>query len=119
MKEELLEFVKEIYIVKPSRENPFSVSLVKMEKPDGTFSWKVSSSSNNALSKELKLFIIEPLPSSRTDEYLAECRFESIEEAIDCFKQFFEVARHEKIINKSILDYYEAEFVKFLEKTKY
>jgi hypothetical protein len=119
MKEELLEFVKEISLVTATRENPFSVSLVKMYKPDGAYTWKVSNSSNTALSKELKLFIIEPLPSSRTDEYLTDCRFDSIEEAIDCFKQFFDVARHERVMNRLTLDHYESEFLKFLEKTKY
>jgi hypothetical protein len=119
MKEELLEFVKEISIVNATRENPFSVSLVKMYKPDGTHTWKVSTSTNTALSKELKLFIIEPLPSSRTDEYLNDCRFDSIEEAVECFKQFFDIARHEKVMNKLTLDHYEAGFLKFLEKTKY
>lgn len=34
-------------------------------------------------------FIHEPMPSGRTDEYLSDTRFDSIEEAIECFNKHY------------------------------
>lgn len=58
---------------------------------------------NSVLSKSLKVFLIEPLPSSRDDEFIKDCRFPTKESAIKFFKENFLF----KKINKTIQENYD------------
>ena len=119
LKPNVLQFVKEINLIEDLPHDCLgSISLIKMTQKDGSIKWKVSRG-NSDLSKQLFLFCISPLPSSRTEEYLQEFRFDSPEEAINCFKQFFVVARKEKVMNSKMLDSWEKQFHHFLSQTGY
>lgn len=45
--------------------------------------WKIMLGGISCLSKKYKEFEVEPQPSSRTDEYLKDHRFDSAEEALE------------------------------------
>ena len=117
LNEKILPFVKEITLADDSPENPFgSISLIKMIQKDGSTKWKVSRG-NSDLSKRIFLFCISPLPSSRDSDYLEEFRFDSPEEGLSALKQFFVVAKRDKITNAKMLEYLEQKFQEFLNKT--
>jgi len=119
LKNNVLEFVKEINIVEDLPHDSFgSISLIKMTQKDGSIKWKISRG-NSDLSKNIFLFCISPLPSSRNEEYFKEFRFDSPEEAINCFKEFFVVAKKEKVMNLKMLDAWENQFQYFLNQTGY
>lgn len=60
---------------------------------DKSIKWAVVSSSGFVFSKELKCFEYEPMPSSRTDEFLADTRFGSAEEAYYFYIENRDVAK--------------------------
>jgi len=45
--------------------------------------WAITKTGYAAFSKKHKAFVIEPIPSSRTDEYLDDTRFNTAQDALD------------------------------------
>lgn len=56
--------------------------------------WKVSYH-NETLNKETVDFDYESIPSERTEEYLSQTRFNTPEEALECFNEFVEKVKKE------------------------
>ena len=56
--------------------------------------WKVSYHSET-LNKETMDFDYEGMPSGRTEEYLDETRFDTPEEALECFNKFIDKVKGE------------------------
>jgi hypothetical protein len=52
-------------------------------------SWAIRKPGGSCFSKIVGGFDYEPLPSSRTDKFLAEHRFNSPEEAMECWYKFY------------------------------
>lgn len=62
--------------------------LVELQRRDGRYGairWSVNMR-GRCLSKKTLDWEWEPLPSSRTDEFLSECRFDSAEEAFSAWR---------------------------------
>jgi hypothetical protein len=58
--------------------------------------WAVRNSSGSAFSAEARAFVIEPMPSNRTPEYLAHTRFDSVEEC----EQIYNLLRNEEALDE-------------------
>lgn len=62
-------------------------SLIRTPQLEGEDKWKISDGSS-VFSKRNKDFIYEPLPSSRTDKFIKDTRFDTIEEAVIAMQKY-------------------------------
>lgn len=74
------------------------ITLRRMPQRDGTIKWAIYDGGFWVLSKEYEdgdPWEYEPIPSSRNDEYLARCRYDSIEEALWHWQKWLDTQRAE------------------------
>lgn len=62
------------------------ISVRSAQQRDGSVKWKVVDQCGNVLSRDGQ-WQLEPMPSSRTDEFLRMHRFASAREALDCLRK--------------------------------
>lgn len=77
------------YILPPDYSGPGSYYYAEKRKSYDKTRWAITYGSD-CFSKSLNDFIYECLPSSRTDQFLEDTRFDSIEECFDVFKTWKE-----------------------------
>ena len=61
--------------------------LIRTPQLSGRDKWKISDGSS-VFSKTEKEFIYEPLPSSRTNKFIADTRFPSVKKALEAMNQY-------------------------------
>lgn len=61
--------------------NITNVVLRRQPQRHGADKWSINTG-NNVIDKALGQWILEPMPSNRTDEFIRDCRFDSAEEAL-------------------------------------
>lgn len=62
------------------------VYLKRAEQRDGSVKWKITEGRSSVMNKDGD-FLVEPIPSSRDQNYLNMTRFEIKEEALRAYKQ--------------------------------
>lgn len=67
-----------------------TVEATKFDSEHKPIVWAIRRSSS-VMSKKTGTFDYEPMPSNRDDEFFEEYRFDSIEEAIACWKKHNEL----------------------------
>jgi hypothetical protein len=79
--EELLTMASEFLVYEMPGSGAYNIRVARMRQMDGSIKWAVRNTFG-VYSKEEQDFVAEHIPSSRTDEILADTRFDDLQEAI-------------------------------------
>lgn len=82
---DLMRNMSGYYLEFPNRHSN-GIQVVRCIQPDSSSLWKVSKDTLYVLTKTGE-FIFEPLPSSRTDEFYKETRFQTFDEAVAAYRK--------------------------------
>ena len=77
------------YIVKSTISSPDKVFIESRTFNNKNDKWVVATNYGEVMSKTGK-FVLEPMPSNRSDQFIKATRFNSAEDALDVYRGFYE-----------------------------